>query len=189
MLDKKVWKMFSLTRLLLVTVVPNPKSIHLKNLNSNKNLIIKNANFLRTNFVIAIDFLSFIIVVKLNGSIIVFKKSLKQVKNEACQVLKSFVSNIVSFLKERRKILKGAILCRKSIEWVTLLIRSNLIMSAKKKSNLWDSQMHQKVLRNLKMCLFSKNEVNPSASWANMKPTPLHTPPPMTHRWKVQNES
>ena len=113
-------------------------------------MIIKNANFLRTNFVIAIDFLSFIVVVKLNGSIIVFKKSLKQVKNEACQVLESFVSNIVSFLKEWRKILKGAILCRKSIEWVTLLIRSNLIMSAKKKSNLWDSQMHQKVLRTSK---------------------------------------
>ena len=110
-------------------------------------MIIKNADFLRTNFVIAIDFLSFIVVVKLNGSIIVFKKSLKQVKNEACQVLESFVSNIVSFLKEWRKILKGAILCRKSIEWVTLLVRSNLIMSAKKKSNLWDSQMHQKVLR------------------------------------------
>ena len=110
-------------------------------------MIIKNADFLRTNFVIAIDFLSFIVVVKLNVSIIVFKKSLKQVKNEACQVLESFVSNIVSFLKEWRKILKGAILCRKSIEWVTLLIRSNLIMSAKKKSNLWDSQMHQKVLR------------------------------------------
>ena len=79
---------------------PNPMSIHLKTLNSNKKLIIKNADFLRTNFVIAIEFLSFIVVVKLNVSIIVFKKSLKQMKNEACQVLECFASNIVSFLKE-----------------------------------------------------------------------------------------
>ena len=81
-------------------VVPNPMSIHLKNLNSNKNLIIKNADFLRTNFVIAIEFLSFIVVAKSNVSIIVLKKSLKQMKNEACQVLECFASNIVSFLKE-----------------------------------------------------------------------------------------
>ena len=67
---------------------------------SNKNEMIKHADFLRTNFVIAIEFLSFIIVVKVNVSIIVFKKSLKQMKNEACQVLESFLSNIVSFLKE-----------------------------------------------------------------------------------------
>ena len=98
--------------------------------------MIKNDDFLRTNFVIVIEFSSFIVVVKLNVSIIVFKKSLKQVKNEACHVLESFVSNIVSFLKERRKILKGAILCRKNIETVTLLVRSNLIMSTKKKSNI-----------------------------------------------------
>ena len=81
-------------------VFPNPMSIHLKTLNSNKKLIIKNADFLRTNFVIAIEFLSFIVVVKLNVSIIVFKKSLKQMKNEVCPVLKCFVSNIASFLKE-----------------------------------------------------------------------------------------
>ena len=81
-------------------VVPNPMSIHLKNLNLNKNLIVKNADFLRTNFVIAIEFLSFIVVAKSNVSIIVFKKSLKQMKNEACQVLECFASNIVSFLKE-----------------------------------------------------------------------------------------
>ena len=76
--------MFSLRRLFYIIVVPESITKHCKSLNLNKNIIIKNADFLRTNFVIAIDFFSFIIAVKLNASIIVFKKSLKQMKNEAC---------------------------------------------------------------------------------------------------------
>lgn len=121
----------------------------LERLHSNRKLMIKNDDFWRTNFMIAIGFWSFIVVVKLSVSIDSFKKSLKRTKYEACQVLEYFVLSILSFLKEWRKTLKRAMLCRKDNEWLTLLVRPNLIMSAKKKS-IWYSQMHQKVLRILK---------------------------------------
>ena len=57
------------------------------------------------------------------------------------------MSNIASFLKDWREVLTGAMLCLNNIEWLALLVRSNLIMSAQKKFNIWDTQMQQKVLR------------------------------------------
>ena len=55
-------------------------------------------------------------------------------KYEAWQVLEYFVSNIASFLKEWREVLAGAMLCLNNIEWLALLVRSNLIMRAEKKA-------------------------------------------------------
>ena len=55
-----------------------------KSLNSNKNFMIKSADFLRTNFIIAVGFWSLIVIVKLSVSIDSFKNSLKQMKYEAC---------------------------------------------------------------------------------------------------------
>ena len=82
---------------------------------------------------IILAFWSFILFAKLSISISLSKKSLKWMKYEAWQVLEYFVSNIASFLKEWREVLAGAMLRLNNIEWLALLVRSNLIMSVQKK--------------------------------------------------------
>ena len=76
-------KKISVKKLFQFILVPNSMSKHLKNFNFHRNLVIKNADFLRTNFMIAIGFLSFILVVKLSIFIKLFNKFLKPMKYEA----------------------------------------------------------------------------------------------------------